>query len=65
MVVLHDIVIEMKKQKLDYVSSLEQLQTIIGYNGKYGNTKLGLEQHKAITMDINEFIEFVLPTSEG
>jgi hypothetical protein len=35
---------------------------MIGGGSKYRNTKLGGEQHKAITVDINEFIRFILPT---
>jgi len=63
-IILHDIVTELKRQKIDYISSLPQLQPTIGGGSKYGNIKLGGQQFKAIAVDINEFIAFVLPAEK-
>lgn len=63
-IVLHDIVTELKRHGIDYISSLPQLQPMIGGGSKYGNTKLGRHQCKAITVGINEFIGFIVPAEK-
>jgi hypothetical protein len=64
-IILHDIVTELKRQRIDYISSLPQLQSMIGGGSKHDPVRLdgSRKQHKAITVDINEFIRFIYPSA--
>jgi hypothetical protein len=66
-IILHDIVTELKRQRIDYISSLPQLQPMIGGSSKYGPIRLdgSRRQYKAITVDINEFIRFIYPSASA
>jgi hypothetical protein len=64
-IILHDIVTELRRQRIDYISSLPQLQSMVGGCSKYDTIRLdgSRRQYKAITVDINEFIRFVYPSN--
>jgi hypothetical protein len=64
-IILHDIVTELKRQRIDYISSLSQLRSMMGGGSKSDTIRFdgSRRQYKAITVDINEFIRFIYPST--
>jgi hypothetical protein len=59
--ILQDVVKELKRCKVEYISGLPQLQSMIGGHSKYLPLKVGERKQKVITVDFNEFLISVNP----
>ena len=57
--IMHDVVKEMKAQRINHILSLVQLGRM--FQCQVGPVKLGDKTARVITMSIQKFIEFVLP----
>jgi hypothetical protein len=57
--ILSDVVKELKNQRIDHISSLEQLCSTLG--GKHGQHKLGETNFKSIAIGFDKLVEFIDP----
>jgi len=57
--IMHDIIREMKAQRINHISSLTELGLVL--QCQVGPAKLGNKTARVVTIPFQKFVEFILP----